>query len=90
MTEQEFGNIARENRARLEALARRFRRAADQAVNEEDVVQEALLALWNLSEKGYPLMLMLNPSSRRGFTSSRIRVSLNFSSPCCGVGRAMV
>lgn len=55
MTEQEFGHIARENRARLEALARRFSRATDQAVDAEDVVQEALLALWNLSEKGYPV-----------------------------------
>lgn len=55
MTEQEFGHIARENSARLKALARRFSRAADVAINEDDVVQEALLAFWSLSEKGYPV-----------------------------------
>ena len=55
MTEQEFGNIAREHNGRLKALARRFCRAADIAIDEEDIVQEALLAFWNLSEKGYPV-----------------------------------
>lgn len=55
MTEQEFGNIAREHNGRLKALARRFSRAADMAIDEEDIVQEALLAFWNLSEKGYPV-----------------------------------
>lgn len=55
MTEQEFGNIAREHNGRLKALARRFSRAADTAIDEEDIVQEALLAFWNLSEKGYPV-----------------------------------
>jgi RNA polymerase sigma factor (sigma-70 family) len=55
MTEQEFGHIARENEARLKALARRFSRAADVAIDEEDVIQEALLAFWSLSEKGYPV-----------------------------------
>ena len=46
MTEQEFGNIAREHNGRLKALARRFSRAADTAIDEEDIVQEALLAFW--------------------------------------------
>lgn len=55
MTEQEFGHIAQENSDRLKVLARRFNRATDLAIDEEDVVQEALLALWNLSEKGYPV-----------------------------------
>lgn len=55
MTEQEFGNIAREHNGRLKALARRFSRATDMAIDEEDIVQEALLAFWNLSEKGYPV-----------------------------------
>lgn len=32
MTEQEFGNIAREHNGRLKALARRFIRAADMAI----------------------------------------------------------
>lgn len=55
MTEQEFGHIARDCSGRLKALARRFCRAADLAIDEEDLVQEALLAFWNLSEKGYPV-----------------------------------
>ena len=37
----------------MKALARRFSRATDMAIDEEDIVQEALLAFWNLSEKGY-------------------------------------
>ena len=55
MTEQEFGHIARDYSGRLKMLARRFCRAADMAIDEDDVVQEALLAFWNLSEKGYPV-----------------------------------
>ena len=55
MTEQEFRHIAREHCDRLKVLARRFSRAADLAIDEDDVVQEALLAFWNLSEKGYPV-----------------------------------
>lgn len=55
MTEQEFGHIARRCEDKLRALARRFGRATDLAIDADDVVQEALLALWNLSEKGYPV-----------------------------------
>lgn len=55
MTQQEFGHIARVHSGRLKALARRFCRASDMAVSEDDVVQEALMAFWNLSEKGYPV-----------------------------------
>lgn len=55
MTEQEFGHIARKCEDRLRALARRFGRATDLAIDADDVVQEALLALWSLSEKGYPV-----------------------------------
>ena len=39
----------------MKALARCFSRATDMAIDEEDIVQEALLAFWNLSEKGYPV-----------------------------------
>ena len=53
MTQQEFGYIAQEHSGKLKALARRFRRAADVAISEDDVVQEALIAFWNMSEKGY-------------------------------------
>ena len=55
MTEQEFGHIARDCSGRLKALASRFCRAAELAIDEDDLVQEALLAFWNLSEKGYPV-----------------------------------
>lgn len=55
MTEQEFEHIARRCEDKLRALARRFGRATDLAIDADDVVQEALLALWNLSEKGYPV-----------------------------------
>ena len=55
MTEQEFRHIAQDCSGRLKALARRFCRAADLAIDEDDVVQEALLAFWNLSGKGYPV-----------------------------------
>ncbi len=55
MTQQEFGHIAREHSGKLKALARRFCRASDMAVSEDDVVQEALMAFWNLSERGYPV-----------------------------------
>lgn len=55
MTEKEFGHIARDCSGALKTLARRFCRATDLAIDEDDVVQEALLAFWNLSEKGYPM-----------------------------------
>lgn len=55
MTEQEFEHIAQTYRGSLKALARRFLRAADTAMDEDDVIQEALVAFWCLSEKGYPV-----------------------------------
>ncbi len=60
MTEQEFGHIVQEHSGTLKALARRFGRATDMAIGEEDIVQEALLAFWQLCEKGYPV---LNPKA---------------------------
>ena len=56
MTEQEFGNIAREHNGRLKALARCFSRAADMAIDEEDIVQEALLAFWKSSGRTRPYL----------------------------------
>lgn len=55
MTEKEFVHIAQDCSGALKTLARRFCRATDLAIDEDDVVQEALLAFWNLSEKGYPM-----------------------------------
>lgn len=50
MTEQEFEHIAQKNCDTLKLLARRFSQVSDLAIDEDDVVQEALLAFWNLSQ----------------------------------------
>ena len=55
MTEQEFAYLSDRIRGRLTALARRFNRAAGCDADAEDIVQDALLTLWQLSEKGYPI-----------------------------------
>ena len=55
MTEQEFAYHSDRIRGKLTALARRFNRAAGCDADAEDVVQDALLTLWQLSEKGYPI-----------------------------------
>ena len=55
MTKEEFGHISDGMRRDLIALARRFLRATRGPDEAEDIVQEALLALWELSEKGYPI-----------------------------------
>ena len=55
MTKEEFGHISNGMRRELIALARRFLRATNGPDEAEDIVQEALLALWELSEKGYPI-----------------------------------
>ena len=51
MTKEEFGHISDGIRRDLIALARRFLRATRGPDEAEDIVQEALLALWELSEK---------------------------------------
>ena len=55
MTEQEFAYLSDRIRGRLTALARRFNRAAGCDADAEDTVQDALVTLWQLSEKGYPI-----------------------------------
>jgi RNA polymerase sigma-70 factor (ECF subfamily) len=55
LTEQEFASLSARIRSKLTALARRFNRAAGIAGEAEDVAQEALIILWQLSEKGYPV-----------------------------------
>ena len=55
LTEQEFASLSARIRSKLTALARRFNRAAGIAGEAEDVAQEALITLWQLSEKGYPV-----------------------------------
>lgn len=42
-------------RQKLYTLAIRFSKASDSALNAEDVVQEAMVAFWELSRNGYPI-----------------------------------
>ena len=53
MTRQEFDIFSESVRAKLLAVARSFGRLP--GAEAEDVVQEALAALWGLSESGYPV-----------------------------------
>ena len=55
MTEQEFAYLSDRIRGRLTALARRFNRASGMDIEAEDIVQDALVTLWQLAEKGYPV-----------------------------------
>ena len=55
MTEQEFISLSERIRDKLTALSRRFNRAARWDGESEDIVQDALATLWQLSEKGYPI-----------------------------------
>lgn len=55
MTKKEFGHISDGMRRDLIALARRFLRATRGPHEAEDIVQEALLALWEMSKNGYPI-----------------------------------
>ena len=52
MTEQEFAYLSDRIRGKLTALARRFNRASGCDADAEDIVQDALLTLWQLSEQG--------------------------------------
>lgn len=55
MTRQEFGHISTEIRGKLVAMARPFCRTSGLSEDPEDLVQEALVTLWELSEEGYPI-----------------------------------
>ena len=55
MTEREFIALSDRIRGKLIGLARRFNRAAGWCGDAEDVVQDALVTLWELSENGYPV-----------------------------------
>ena len=55
MTAQEFENIYTSIQSRLTAMVRQFSKAASLAMDEDDIVQEAFIVLWQLSEKGYPI-----------------------------------
>ena len=53
MTRQEFDRFSEGVRAKLMAVVRSFGRVSGE--EDEDIVQEALTALWSLSESGYPV-----------------------------------
>lgn len=55
MTRDGFEHTSATIRGDLLALARRFRRAVGGPEEAEDIVQEALVVLWELSERGYPV-----------------------------------
>lgn len=55
MTEQEFAYLSDKIRSKLIALARRFNRASGCDADAEDIVQDALVTLWLLAKKGYPI-----------------------------------
>jgi Sigma-70 region 2. len=54
MTEQEFAYLSDRIRGKLTSLARRFNRAAGLEEEAEDIVQDALVTLWQLAEKAIP------------------------------------
>lgn len=53
MRKDEFEILARRVRGKLLALARDF--ALPSGIEVDDVVQEAMVALWELAESGYPI-----------------------------------
>ena len=55
MTEQEFTYLSDRIRGKLITLALRFNRATGLDMEAEDIVQDALVTLWQLAEKGYPV-----------------------------------
>ena len=55
MTRQEFAYLSDRIRGKLLSLARRFSRASGLESDAEDIVQDAMVTLWELSEKGYPI-----------------------------------
>lgn len=55
MTEQEFISLSDKIRGKLISLARRFNRATGLEGETEDIVQDTLMTLWQLSGKGYPI-----------------------------------
>lgn len=60
MTQQEFEQIYLSIKVQLLGLARQFCKSASVDLDAEDMVQEALIAFWELSEKGYPI---INPKA---------------------------
>lgn len=55
MTKQEFEHTAIGIRPKLLAIARRFTKASGLGAEAEDMVQEALTELWQISSSGYQI-----------------------------------
>ena len=55
MTGKEFGNNSEKIRGRLTGLVMGFRQATGLTDLSEDIVQESLMRLWELVQKGYPV-----------------------------------
>ena len=55
MTPQEFEHIYSSIWTKLTGMAKLFGRAAGINLDAEDVAQEAMVALWELAESGYPI-----------------------------------
>lgn len=55
MTEQEFDGLMAREWESLAALAARFLRASGMDGDADDIAQEALFKLWELSQNGYPI-----------------------------------
>lgn len=55
MTQQEFEILYQAMTPKLKRLARQFSIASDTAMNEDDIAQESMIALWQLAQKGYPI-----------------------------------
>ena len=72
MTPQEFENIYISIKSDLMALARQFCKSASIDLDAEDVVQEALVAFWELAERDYP---MPNPKALLVLITKNICIS---------------
>ena len=72
MTQQEFENIYISIKGDLIGLARLFCRSASIDLDAEDVVQEALVAFWELTERDYP---MPNPKALLVLITKNICIS---------------
>ena len=72
MTPQEFENIYISIKSDLMALARQFCKSASIDLDAEDLVQEALVAFWELAERDYP---MPNPKALLVLITKNICIS---------------
>ena len=72
MTQQEFEHIYISIRGNMMGIAKQFCRSASIDLDAEDVVQEALIAFWELAERDYP---MPNPKALLVLITKNICIS---------------